>query len=375
MGQISRALIGVLRAPCARAALCALLALGVGASRARAVSLQELVRLKGQGKSELRGIGLVVGLPGTGDSAKDLVVARPLAKLLENEGNPTARFEELSQSKSIALVAVRCEVPETGAKASDELDVFVSALNNPKSLAGGQLLLSPLRGPLPGQPAYAIASGQVVIEGANNNSGRVRGGAKVIEDIEMPTISQDGTITLIVDTSVANWTTSQLIASTVNQHRLSFDERATDIARAMDDRSVRVMIPAAEQLSPANFISDILSIRFDPSLLDLPARVICNEREGAIVVTGDVEISPTLITHGDLVITLTTPAPEPSAQNPTTERTKWAVVNTTGRPRERARLQDLLTAFKQLDVPVTDQIAILNMLHKSGKLHAELVVD
>lgn len=345
------------------------------APAAKAVSLQELVRLKGQGKSELRGLGLVVGLPGTGDSAKDLVVARPLAKLLENEGNPTLRFEELASSRSIALVMVRCEVPESGAQADDQIDVFVSAVNNPKSLAGGQLLLAPLRGPLPGQPVFAIASGQVVIEGLNNNSGRVRDGAKFIRDIEMPTIAEDGTITLILGHAVANWTTSQLIANTVNQHRLSYDERATEIARALDHRTVRVVIPAAELPNPAGFIADILSIRFDSSLLDLPARVICNEREGAIVVTGDVEISPTLITHGDLVITLTSPQAQPAAQGPTTDKVKWAAVSTTGRPRERAKLQDLLTAFKQLDVPVADQIAILNMLHKSGKLHADLVVD
>lgn len=345
------------------------------ATPAHGTSLQELVRLKGHGKSELRGFGLVVGLPGTGDSAKELVVARPLAKLLENEGNPVGKFEELAQGKSIALVMVSCEVPETGARADDELDIFVSAVNNPKSIEGGRLFLAPLRGPLPGQGVFAMASGPVITEGANRSVGRVRGGAKIVRDIETPTIAQDWTITLIIKNPVASWTTSQLVASTINQHRLSFDETAQEIAHAADDRTVRVMIPEVERSNPANFISDILGIRFDPSLIDLPARIVVNEREKAIVVTGDVDISPALITHGDLVITTINPPPQASPGNPLVERAKWAEIGTTGRPRERAKLADLLAAFKQLDVTVEDQIAILNMLNKTGKLHAQLIVD
>ncbi len=362
----------VVRAAVALAALFLLLLL---ANPTHGASLQELVRLKGHGKSELRGFGLVVGLPGSGDSAKDLVVARPLAKLLENEGNPVGKFEELAQSKSIALVMVTCEVPETGARADDEMDVFVAAINNPKSLDGGRLFLAPLRGPLPGQGVFAMASGPVVTEGANKNSGRVRAGAKFVRDVQTPTIAPDGTITLVIKNALASWTTSQLIASTVNQHRLSFDETAAEIARAVDDRTVRVVIPDVERSNPANFIADILGIRFDPSLIDLPARIIVNEREKAIVVTGDVDISPALITHGDLAITTVTPAPEPSPGNPLVERSKWAEVGTSTRPRDKARLQDLLAAFKQMDVPVNDQIAILNMLSRTGKLHAQIVVD
>lgn len=339
-----------------------------------AASLKELVRLRGQGKSELRGFGLVLGLPGTGDSAEQLVVARPLGQLLENEGNAIASFEELAESRSVALVMVTATIPETGARADDELDVFVSAVNNPQSLEGGRLFLAPLRGPLPGQGVYAIASGPVVLEGGNASSGRVRGGAKMVRDVLMPTVAEDGSITLIIDHSVASWSTAQLLANTINQHRLGFDD-APEIARAVDDRTVRVMIPAPERPDPANFIGDILSIRFDPSLLDLPARIIVNEREGAIVVTGDVAISPTLITHGDLVITTVAPPIEPTPDNPQIVRDRWTLVQTEARARDTARLQDLLAAFKQLDVSVDDQIAILNMLRRSGKLHAELIVD
>ncbi len=344
-------------------------------NEAHAVSLQELVRLKGQGKSELRGFGLVMGLPGTGDSGQDLVVARPLAQLLQNEGNPIADLDELAKSKSVALVMVTCEIPETGARADDQVDCYVSAIHNPKSLEGGKLFLAPLRGPLPGQGVFAMASGPLIIEGGNTRAGRIRGGAKLVRDVPMPTIAEDGSVTLIVDHSVANWTTSQLIASTINQHRLAYDDRAPDIAFAVDERTVHVVIPTEERPNPANFLADILSIRFDPSLISLPARIVVNEREGAIVATGDVEISPVLITHGQLVITTATPPPIPTPQNPLIEQSRWTVVETAARPSEGARLQDLLSAFRQLDVSVDDQIAILNLLRRSGKLHAEMIVD
>lgn len=356
------------------AAILALAAL-VLPNKAHAVSLQELVRLKGQGKSELRGFGLVMGLPGTGDSGQDLLVARPLAQLLQNEGNPIADLSELAKSKSVAVVMVTCTVPETGARADDQIDCYVSALHNPKSLEGGTLFIAPLRGPLPGQGVFAMASGPLVIEGANTRAGRVRGGAKMVRDVPMPTIADDFSITLILDHAVANWTTSQLISSTINQHRLAYDDLALDIARALDERTVRVIIPPEERSNPANFLADVMSIRFDPSLIDLPARIVVNEREGAIVATGDVEISPVLITHGDLVITTINPPIQPTPQNPQLDASRWAVVGTAARPTEGARLQDLLTAFRQLDVSVDDQIAILNLLRRSGKLHAEMVVD
>jgi len=355
-------------------AVCALVMFASGVA-AQSTSLHELVRLRGQGKSELRGFGLVMGLPGTGDSAKDLVVARPLAKLLENEGVPIGSFDELAASRSIALVMVTAEIPETGARTDDQLDCYVSALHNPKSLAGGRLFIAPLRGPLPGQGVYAFASGPLVIEGANPNVGRVRRGAKMARDVMNPSIGGDGTITLYIEPNFASWTTSQLIANTINQHRIGYDDDAPAIARAQDERTVRVIIPQAERPNPANFIADILSIRFDPSLLDLPARIVVNERRGAIVVSGDAAISPALIAHGELVVTTVTPPREPTPDQPDVRTHAWTAIETNARPVETARLQDLLTAFRRLDVPVNDQIAILDMLRRSGKLHAEIIVD
>lgn len=344
------------------------------APNSSATSIQELARLKGQGESVLQGLGLVIGLPGTGDSGEDLIVARPLAKLLENSGNPIGGFDELAGSRSIALVMVTATIDRTGAKLDDKFDVVVTALNNPASLVGGELFLAPLRAPLPPHDVYAIAQGPIVIEGDALTRGIVRGGARITRNISMPTIAADGTITFIINPPVAGWTTAQLLADTINQHRLGLDQQGELIAFAQDDRTVRVKIPASDLADPAGFIADLMSIRFDPSLLNLPARVVVNEREGIIVMTGNVEISPTALTHGDLVITSVIPPAQPGGQAAAAPG-RWAALGASSRPSETAKLQDLLAAFRQLDVSVQDQIAILMQLQRTGALHAELIVN
>ncbi len=355
--------------------LCALIVLFVGAGGAGAASVQEFARLAGQGETVLQGFGLVMGLPGTGDSGEDLVVARPLAELMRNQGAAVSSFEELSESKSVAIVMVTCVIPPEGARLDDKFDVIVTAINNPKSLKGGELFLTPLRGPLRNQSVYAIAQGPLEIEGENEARGRVSTGARMMKSIEMHTIAANGTISLIVKPEAAGWTTTQLLANVINDHRLGLDETAPDIARAVDERRVLVEIPQAELANPASFLSDVLSIRFDPSLLSLPAKVIVDARRGTIIVTADVEISPVIISHRNLVLTTVTPAIEPTDERPVVEQQRWARLGTQARPRDSARINDLINAFKQLDVAIEDQITILSKLHASGRLHAELVVN
>src|SRR3954467_11019379 len=132
-------------------------------SSATATTVKELVRIKGQGESTLRGYGLVVGLTGTGDSGKELAMARSLAKVLEANGNAVGSPKELANSKSVAMVLVECVIPRTGALADDTLDVTVSTINSAASIKGGNLYLCALEGPLPdpehNRPVYAFAQG------------------------------------------------------------------------------------------------------------------------------------------------------------------------------------------------------------------------
>jgi flagellar basal body P-ring protein FlgI len=112
-----------------------------------------------------------------------------------------------------------------------------------------------------------------------------------------------------------------------------------------------------------------------PSLLGLPAKVVADTRTGLIVVDGEVEISPTVITHKDLVIQTTVPTPEPTPAAPIVRRGRWTGIQTGANEPTLALLDDLLASFNQLDVPPADQIAILVQIHRAGNLHGKLIVD
>jgi flagellar P-ring protein precursor FlgI len=356
------------------ALIAAVVALLAHTPPAAALSVQELARLKGQGESTVWGLGFVIGLPGTGDPSENLPLARQLAQVLENGGNPIPDIAELAKGKNIAMVMVTATIPKEGARRGDKIDVSVSTWHRAASLEGGRLFLTPLQGPLPGQGVFAFAEGPLVIEAGAKTSGVVRSAATLARDITMEVVQGDE-VALLVEPAYAGWTTTQLIASLINAERQGLDDRAEPIAFALDEREVRIKIPREEQADPANFIGSLMEMRLDPSLLALPARVIVNERKGTIVITGDAEISPAVISHRDMVITTLVPPREPTPEQPQVQRSHWASVGTIGEGPKAAKVQDLLNSLRTLDIPAEDQIAILSKLHKIGRLHAEFVVE
>lgn len=357
------------------AGLLALLTMLVAPARG-AVSLQELIRLEGYGSDEIWGLGLVLGLEGTGDGGDMLANARPVAQLLERGGNALPNLEELAKTKSAALVMVTAKLPAEGVKRGDMIDVQVQAMLTAKSLQGGRLFLAPLVGPMPGQGVFAMASGDVTLEGLTRTSGRVRGGARMIADIRKHVVTDRGTIRLTVQPQYASWTTTTLIANQVNQDKRGFlTDDALRLAIALDERTVEVRIPEAYLPDPSGFIADLLKVQFDESLLSLPARVIVNEARGQIAISGNVTFSPAAVSHANLVVTVVTPTPVPTALSPRVETRTLASVDTTGDERSLAKLSDLMDALRQLEVPVRDQIAILHQLHKLGALHGEFIVE
>ncbi|MFN9993365.1 MAG: flagellar basal body P-ring protein FlgI [Phycisphaerales bacterium] len=336
-----------------------------------ATTVKELVRIEGQGESVLRGVGLVVGLSGTGDSGKELAMARPLAKLLENNGNAVGSPLELKNGKSVALVSITCRVPADGALADDTLDVQVAVLNSATSLKGGQLYLAPLRGPFKDSDVYAIAEGLIDIQDENTPTvGKVRAGARLVQDIAMMPVGAE--FKLIINAPYAGWASASQIASAINAKA---QPQGPAVAVALDARTIKVTIPEAELADRAGFLADVLAADINNALLDLPAQVVVNQRTGAIIITGDVSISPVAITHKNLTITTITPSPVATAQNPVVKSKDWTEIKVGARPTEQARLTDLVAAFEQLDVPVNDQIEILQMLHKGGQLKAKLIID
>ena len=337
--------------------------------------LRDITRFKGQGASVVQGLGLVVGLNGTGDKGTELVMARPLAAALTKLGNPVS-IDDLASTKAAALVLVTCEIPRQGAKTDDQLKVTISALNSAKSLEGGTLLLTPLA-PFPDSPVYAFARGSLSIADEDFPTvATISKGGQMVRDVNtMPEI--DGSFDLIVDADFAGWDAVGTMASEINQqYLLSGTRLGESLAKPIDNRTIRITVPATERANPASFYGDIMETNIESAIRKLPAKVICDTRTGIIVITGDVQVSPAVITHKDLRITTIMPPPLPNANNPTEQLSEFALIEAPIEASgDTARLNDLIAAFDQLNIPPREQINILQMLHESGNLHARLIID
>tara|TARA_R110002073_G_scaffold118918_4_gene259067 strand:- start:21781 stop:22863 length:1083 start_codon:yes stop_codon:yes gene_type:complete len=334
-------------------------------------TLREISRIKGQGASVVHGIGLVIGLNGTGDSGSELVMARPLAEALKRLGNPVS-VDDLGSTKSAALVLITCEIPREGAKTDDRYKISIATLNSAKSLEGGVLMVSALTAPIPGGDVYAMAQGSISIADSENPTvAYIARGAQMVRDINT-TPSIAGSFDLIVDSNFSGWGAAASIASEINQQYLLTNRLNESIAKPLDARTIRVTVPITERQTPASFFGDIMGTDISSALRKLPAKVICDTRAGIIVITGDVRVSAAVITHKDLSITTTIPVP--GLEEPTIS--EFAAINIDDpTDSSTSKLNDLIAAFDQLDIPPVEQISILRMLHETGKLHARLIID
>lgn len=354
--------------PCAVAAL---LLMALFPAPGQAVEVQDIVRLKGSEHSTLVGMGLVVGLKGTGDGGKFLPAMRPLAQIIGRLIDPNVVAGELKDAKNVALVTLTADLPASGVREGDRVDVHVAAVGPAKSLEGGRLFLIPMTGPLPGSPIFAFAAGAVTIENKEVPTvGVVPHGAQLTRDVMTQYMNKGGQITLVINQANASWPVANNLANLING---LIAPDGPPLAKAIDQKNVVVNVPAYERANPAPFISQILQTYIDPTQVAGGAKVVINERTGTIVISGDVQISPVIISHKGLTITTLTPAPQPSALQPAVEEKPFLAID----PQHRggAKLADLLAAFNQLKVPVRDRIEILKLMHDSGKLHAQFIVE
>lgn len=360
-----------------------LLAMLLAASPAVATRVGDITRLDAQREEKLTGLGLVMGLDGTGDGGDFLPAIRPLAEMLSAFQNG-ASIAELRDADNVAIVALTVTVPGNGVRNGDKLDVHITSVGAAKSLRGGRLFITPLTGPLPrGGGLFALAEGPVILEdGDTPTVGRIEGGCVMERDLPKRFVN-NGTFTLVLADAQASWTTASHIAKVINDSE-GFDAsgRATEYAVALDPKNVVVTVPPAERARPDSFISRVL--RLPVPMIEEEARVRINERLGTIVITGDVEISPAVISMNGL--TITTAAPAGGVTGPGADpfagtgeagyrTSNYVPVATTGTERQRSKLRDLVDALDALSVPSDDRIAILKELHRTGKLHAKLEID
>ena len=326
-------------------------------------TLGNICRIKGQEENVIRGLGLVVGLNGTGE-ANDPQTMRALARALEIMGSPipqqgvpgTATFEELKKLKNVSLVWVTARVPATGARIGDKLDCEVSAING-KSLVGGQLAFAALQGPnVQDRSTYATAVGKIHVESPESPlMGRIHDGCQMERDVFTPYV-QDGFITLILDKHHANFQTAADIVTTIQQRFFQNDESAVEARNAAN---IVVKIPPVFTKDPVDFISSILEMEiYNP---EPESRVVINQRSGSIVIDGDVQIGDVVISHRNIVVEAVA--------------AEQRFIPVDQAQQEGAKLKSLVDALNALKVPNVDAIEIIKGIERSGKLHARLIID
>jgi flagellar P-ring protein precursor FlgI len=338
------------------------------AARAHAVKVADITRIGGQRSNVLTGLGLVVGLKGSGDGGDFAPAINPLASMLTKFADPTTAAE-LGNVQNVAIVSVIATVPGNGVRDGDRIDCYVQSIGAARSLKGGRLFVTPMQGPTPGSGIFALAEGPLVLEDPSTpTTAVVKQGCVMEADLPARYIG-NGRFTLILDDAAASWTTASTIAKIIND---AGDGNVGEVlAIAVDPKNVVVTIPASERDRPDSFISRVQ--RLPVPILPSEARVQINDRTGTIVMTGDVEISPVVISHKGLTISTVQPAPTPTPRTPVVTERNTVALDTTNQG--GAKLQDLVNALDQLKVPTEDRIAIVKELHKTGKLHAKLIVE
>jgi len=329
----------------------------------------DICRIKGQEENTLHGMGLIVGLKGTGDGDSKATM-RALARYMDLMGHRLSSapqgqvmLDELKGVKNVALVFVTATVPAGGAQQGDNLDCLVSAIGA-KSLEGGQLMLTELYGPIPGdKTVYGLARGLVSIDDIiRPQTGRVALGCQVETKFQNEFV-KEGKLTLVMNKDHAAFQNTAYLESLINQQPDfgSGSSTAQGIAKAIDQVKIEVTIPPSYADNPALFASHVLDTRVARPQTD--TRVIVNERKRAIIVGADVEIGPVAVMHRNRLI-----------QVGGEQLNEFVALDPAAEP-ARTKLESLVSALNALKVPAEDVIDIIKMLKHKRALYGELIIE
>lgn len=343
--------------------------------------LKDIANIAGVRDNPLIGYGLVVGLDGTGDQTTQTpFTTQSFRSMLRNLGIVVPEGQNF-QLKNVAAVTVHAKLPAFS-KPGQTIDITVSSIGNSKSLRGGSLLLTPLKG-ADGQ-IYAVAQGELVVggfgaEGADGSkvtvnipsAGRIPNGAIVERQVES-SFGQGSHLTF--NLKQADFTTARRVAEAINELL------GPEVARAVDATSINVSAPRDPD-QRVSFMSLLENVNVQPGLA--PARVIINSRTGTIVVGEGVTVRPTAVTHGNMTVTITssTQVSQPNALAggntvvvPQTDVSVSQEENRMWNFKGSTTLDELVRAVNQVGAAPGDLMAILEALKQSGALHAELIV-
>lgn len=358
-----------------------LISLALAGLPAQAVRIKEVAAVQGVRSNSLTGYGLVVGLDGTGDQTTQMpYTTQSLSNYMQQLGITLPPGSAQLQLKNVAAVIVTAQLPAF-AQPGQTIDINVSSIGNAKSLKGGTLVTTPLRG-VDGE-IYALAQGNLVVGGAGASAGgskvqinhlsagRIPGGAQVERSV--PTPLQDGD-TISLGLNASDFQTARHVAAAIN------NKLGNGIARALDGRTVQVKAPN-DPNARVNFIADLEELPIESMVP--AAKVVMNTRTGSIVLNQAVTLGPCAIAHGNLSVTISS-TPVVSQPNALSggqtvvaqkadiqiKQDPGIIMNLPASP----QLADVVRALNALGATPQDLLAILQAIKAAGALNAELEV-
>lgn len=360
-------------------AFCLIMLLSV--SQAFAERIKDVAQVQGVRDNQLVGYGLIVGLDGTGDStAQTIFTMQSLKSMLANYGI-TLGPNETPQVKNIAAVALHATLPPF-AKPGQKIDVTISSIGNSKSLRGGSLLMTPLKGA--DGNIYAVAQGNLTVGGfgiatADGSSvtvniptvGRIPNGAIIERAVRNPFVEGND---IVLNLHRRDFTTAKRLAETVN------DILGPDNAYAEDAVTVRINAPK-DKSQRVGFMSFLENLTFQPG--EAAAKIIINSRTGTVVIGNHVKVYSAAVSHGNMTVTITntqeTSQPNALAEGDTVQNNNQEIIVEEENNRmflfsEGVELNQLVRAFNQVGASPSDLVAILESLKQVGALSAELIV-
>lgn len=341
--------------------------------------IRDLASVSGVRVNQLIGYGVVVGLDGSGDATNQVQFTGQSVQSLLSQFGVTLPPGVTPQMKNVAAVMVTAALPAF-AQQGQNIDVTVSSLGNARSLRGGTLMLTGLRG-ADGE-IYAMAQGNLVIGGAAASAGgskvainhmlagRIPGGATVERLVANRALDQDA---IHLELNQTDFSTARLVAEAINR------TLRAEVAEPLDARVVRVRFPGAG--SRVRFIADLENI--EVALAAPPARVIVNARTGSVVINQSVRLGACAVAHGSLAVTVSStpvisqPAPLSGGQTVVAERTDIRIQQGPGtlfNVPAAAELADVVKSLNALGASAQDLIGILQALKAAGALKAELEI-
>jgi flagellar P-ring protein precursor FlgI len=342
--------------------------------------LKDLASIQGVRQNQLMGYGLVVGLDGSGDQTTQTpFTVQSVVSMLQQMGVNLPQGGTL-QLKNVAAVIVTTSLPAF-AQPGQTLDITVSSMGNAKSLRGGTLMMTPLKG-ADGQ-IYAMAQGNIVVGGVGAAAG---GSSTQVNHLSVGRISAGATVERSVPNSLGqgnvvylelnhtDFSTASRVVSAINK------QFGFDTAAAQDGRVIRVRAPESSDQRVA-FLGSLESLDVTPA--QVSAKVILNARTGSVVMNQAVTLDTCAVSHGNLSVIINSepvisqPAPLSGGQTVVTQRSQIEISKEPGKVmllKGGTSLADVVKALNAIGATPQDLLAILQAMKAAGSLRAELEI-